>query len=132
MSKYKSQKFYVIWKGHSTGIFNSWDECKINISQYEGALYKSFSTIEEAEIAFKDNPFKHVGNKKAILTAVNKIAATPIMDSLSVDAACSGNPGVMEYRGVHVLTKQVWFHKRFPLGTNNIGEFLGIVHGLAE
>ena len=55
-----------------------------------------------------------------------------ILDSLAVDAACSGNPGRMEYRGVLVRTGQQIFHVG-PLeqGTNNIGEFLAIVHGLA-
>lgn len=55
-----------------------------------------------------------------------------IVDSLAVDAACSGNPGPMEYRGVLVRTGQTIF-KVGPLqgGTNNIGEFLAIVHALA-
>ena len=51
-----------------------------------------------------------------------------IADSLSVDAACSGNPGKMEYRGV---TGQEIFHFGPVYGTNNNGEFLAIVHGLA-
>lgn len=51
--------------------------------------------------------------------------------SLSVDAACSGNPGSMEYRGVYMKTKEEVFHVGpFQNGTNNIGEFLAIVHGL--
>ena len=55
----------------------------------------------------------------------------PVMNSIAVDAACSGNPGVMEYQGVHVETRQRLFHFKAPKGTNNIGEFLAIVHGLA-
>lgn len=55
-----------------------------------------------------------------------------IVEALAVDAACAGNPGPMEYRGVYVRTGQEVFHVG-PLqgGTNNIGEFLAIVHGLA-
>lgn len=55
-----------------------------------------------------------------------------IVESIAVDAACSGNPGPMEYRGVYVRTGQVLF-KVGPMeqGTNNIGEFLAIVHGMA-
>ena len=55
----------------------------------------------------------------------------PILNSLAVDAACSGNPGVMEYQGVYVASRSQIFHYKAPIGTNNIGEFLGIVHGLA-
>jgi ribonuclease HI len=52
--------------------------------------------------------------------------------SLSVDAACSGNPGLMEYRGVYTDTREEIFRVgSFPNATNNIGEFLALVHGLA-
>lgn len=52
-------------------------------------------------------------------------------DAWAVDAACSGNPGPMEYRGVDLATGQVVFHFGPLHGTNNIGEFLAIVHALA-
>lgn len=48
-----------------------------------------------------------------------------------VDAACSGNPGMMEYQGVDLQTRQRIFHFGPMYGTNNIGEFLAIVHALA-
>lgn len=72
-------------------------------------------------------------------TAMQTKAPTPqptkppyLLDAIAVDAACSGNPGPMEYRGVLVRTGEVLFHVG-PLqgGTNNIGEFLAIVHGMA-
>ncbi len=52
-------------------------------------------------------------------------------EALCVDAACSGNPGQMEYRGVHLPSGKEIFHYGPVYGTNNIGEFLAIVHGLA-
>lgn len=72
--------------------------------------------------------------KREEKVAIDKTPITDnyILDALAVDAACSGNPGRMEYRGVLVRTKQEIF-RIGPLeqGTNNIGEFLAIVHGLA-
>jgi ribonuclease HI len=53
------------------------------------------------------------------------------LNALAVDAACSGNPGMMEYQGVYVATGQRIFHFGPMFGTNNIGEFLAIVHALA-
>ena len=51
--------------------------------------------------------------------------------SICVDAACSGNPGMMEYQGVETNTKrQIFYQGPFREGTNNIGEFLALVHGL--
>ena len=52
-------------------------------------------------------------------------------DAWAVDAACSGNPGPMEYRAIDLATGQVVFHFGPVHGTNNIGEFLAIVHALA-
>ena len=54
-----------------------------------------------------------------------------VKEALCVDAACSGNPGPMEYRGVHMPSGREVFHFGPIPGTNNIGEFLAIVHGLA-
>ncbi len=52
-------------------------------------------------------------------------------EALCVDAACSGNPGPMEYRGVHLPSGREVFHFGPVHGTNNIGEFLAIVHAMA-
>ena len=52
-------------------------------------------------------------------------------DAWAVDAACSGNPGKMEYRCIDLATGAVVFHFGPVFGTNNIGEFLAIVHALA-
>jgi ribonuclease HI len=53
------------------------------------------------------------------------------LNALAVDAACSGNPGQMEYRGVYIGSGTQIFHFGPVYGTNNIGEFLAIVHALA-
>ena len=128
MSK-KKQKFYVVWKGIIPGIYATWDECQLQIIGYVGALYKSFDTIEEAEKAIKQAPHNHIGK-----TAQKQLpqGAKPIVPSICVDAACAGVPGPMEYRGVITHNKKELFRLGpFPDGTNNIGEFLAIVHGLA-
>ncbi|MDR2929001.1 MAG: ribonuclease H family protein [Cytophagaceae bacterium] len=123
-------KYYVVWAGRQTGVFSSWEECKKQTDNFNHPLYKSFTNKQEAEKAFRDSPYLHI-KKREQHSVPSSLAQRPILQSLSVDAACSGNPGKMEYRGVHVQTKEVWFHQAFPLGTNNIGEFLAIVHGLA-
>lgn len=52
-------------------------------------------------------------------------------NAIAVDAACSGNPGPMEYQGIDLRTGYRVFHFGPLHGTNNIGEFLAIVHALA-
>lgn len=128
------KKFYVVWKGRETGIFDSWESCKKHVTQFEGAQYKAFSTEEEAKAAFQKGFWSVVtktASRRGALLAANG-ADQPIRKSLAVDAACSGNPGKMEYRGVDVESGREIFHQGpFEEGTNNIGEFLAIVHGLA-
>jgi ribonuclease HI len=94
------------------------------------ARYKSFESAEEAAKAFKGD-YKNYIQRKA--PTVKKAAAgTWIRESVAVDAACSGNPGDMEYKGVWVADGSVLFAMGpLPDGTNNIGEFLAIVHALA-
>lgn len=127
------KNFYVVWNGVKPGVYASWNECKAQVDGYDGAIYKSFPSREEAEKAFNDNPWLYVG-KQAEKRKMPSIHTNPdiIKDSLSVDAACSGNPGLMEYRGVYVKTgEEVFKQGPFEMGTNNVGEFLALVHGLA-
>ncbi|MFD2587553.1 viroplasmin family protein [Croceitalea marina] len=131
----KKQKFYVVWKGKHPGIFESWDDCKAQITGIKGAEYKSFSTFAEAKKAFNGNYLEYKGTKKGkpSLTPEELLKiGEPNMHSIAVDAASSGNPGVMEYQGVDTKTKKKLFKQGpFKEGTNNIGEFLALVHGLA-
>jgi len=128
------KKFYVVWNGHETGVFSSWNVCKKHITNFKGAQYKSFTSKTDAEKALKGNYADYVGKdtKKIKLSAkeLEKIGK-PNLTTISVDAACSGNPGRMEYRGVDTKTKkQLFIQGPFKKGTNNIGEFLALVHGL--
>ena len=130
------EKFYVVWEGVTPGVYASWTDCQLQIKGYEGAKYKSFDTREEAERALASSPYAYIGKNakkktEAARTGSDTLPASVIDNSLAVDAACSGNPGPMEYRGVHVASRQEIFHFGPMKGTNNIGEFLAIVHGLA-
>ncbi|WP_029904661.1 viroplasmin family protein [Prevotella sp. 10(H)] len=126
------KNFYVVWNGVTPGVYSDWSKAKAQIEGYEGAIYKSFPTKEEAEKAYNDNPWQYIGKNAAKKkVSINNIPEI-IKDSLSVDAACSGNPGLLEYRGVYVKTGEQVFHQGpFEKGTNNVGEFLALVHGLA-
>ncbi len=162
-------KFYVVWHGVTPGIYTSWEECKEQVIGCEGAIYKGFPTLEEAEEAYDSSPDVYIskapsgspkggetegegasvcneGESNAVSAASSdetEIKTVPVLsppvgarggytlEAVAVDAACSGNPGPMEYRGVYLRTGQVIFHFGPVYGTNNIGEFLAIVHALA-
>ena len=132
----KKTKYYTVWKGHKTGVFESWEDCKAQIKDFKGAQYKSFISFEAAKKAFKEGPRDYIGKSKTFKSELSdeqlQKIGKPNLNSICVDAAVSGNPGLMEYRGVDTKTKkQLFIQGPFDEGTNNIGEFLAIVHGLA-
>ncbi|MGB3590632.1 MAG: ribonuclease H family protein [Nonlabens sp.] len=129
-----SKKFYTVWEGHQPGVYDSWKECQRQIKNYPQAKFKSFPSVKAAQEALEGNYWSYVGKKEAkeVDPKLVKKVGEPILNSISVDAACSGNPGTMEYRGVLTSNKQQIFRKGpYKQSTNNIGEFLALVHVLA-
>lgn len=125
-------KFYVVWSGRKTGVFTTWDECRRSTEGFTGARFKAFATKAEAEAAFRQNPSAHIKARAASNVKKSKPTGGFNRESIAVDAACSGNPGPMEYQGVDVASGEQLFRMGpYDDGTNNVGEFLGIVHGLA-
>lgn len=123
------KKYYVVWKGRETGVFGTWKECEGLVKGFDSASFKSFESEQEALQAFAAGAPKPASRRRAQTKMAG--AGRPITASISVDAACSGNPGIMEYQGVDTSSKKRLFYGGpFPEGTNNIGEFLAIVHGL--
>lgn len=125
------KKYYVVWKGVSPGIYSSWTDCQLQIKGFTGALYKSFDSKQEAEHAFSTPAFNYFNKSNEKETKETTLPEKFDTNCVAVDAACSGNPGPMEYRGVYLLTGEEIFHFGPVYGTNNIGEFLAIVHALA-
>ncbi len=138
MSK-KKAAYYVVWSGKTPGIFDTWEDCEAQVKGVQGTKYKGFASRTEAEQAFASSPENYIIRKPKAekeengqLSNVKSPISNPILPALAVDAACSGNPGVMEFRGVIVDTgTEVFRRGPFNGGTNNIGEFLAIVLGLA-
>jgi ribonuclease HI len=108
---------YVVWIGKEPGIYTTWAECQQQTKGVKGAKFKGFKSFEDAKRAFEgseDAPQKDY-----------------IRESINVDVGCSGNPGIMEYRCMDTETGEELFHVGpYPKGTNNIGEFLGVVDAL--
>lgn len=135
--------WYVVWHGRETGVFHGWGVTRPLVENRPDAEYRAFFNEKEAWEAFSDE--EGIDEKRKAPKVKSKLLPDavagqqiallenpPIADSLAVDAACSGNPGLLEYRGVWTKSKEQLFHRGpFVHGTNNIGEFLALVHGLS-
>ncbi|HSH04879.1 MAG TPA: ribonuclease H family protein [Anaerolineae bacterium] len=122
-------KYYVVWEGHQPGIYTDWSSCQQQINGYPNARYKSFKSYAAAEAALTQHWDQHWGQKKSPAPA--ELPPAVIRDSIAVDAACNGAPGVLEFQGVWTGTgQQIFHHGPYPVGFTNLGEFLAIVTAL--
>ncbi len=135
--KEKKARYYVVWDGPNSTIYTDWDEAKKALKGLSMDHLKTFGSRVLAERALQEGPENYKGKdfrktKDLSQAEIDRIGQ-PIELSLSVDAACNEMTGIMEYHGVWTFDKdQVIFKKGpYPGGSNNIGEFLGLVHGLA-
>ena len=98
------------------------------LSSVISQILKSLDHMDQAE---------QIKNNSQETNLVTPLASSPLSggqrgaSAWAVDAACSGNPGPMEYRGIDLATGAEIFHFGPVHGTNNVGEFLAIVHALA-
>ena len=130
------KRYYVVWRGRKPGIYKSWQEAKQQISEYPKPKFKSFGSFKLAQKALEEGPEKYEGRsfKKSRDLSKEELEriGDPLLMSLSVDAACNAKTGVFEYRGVITESgTEVFKEGPFENGTNNIGEFLALVHALA-
>ena len=140
-----AKRYYVVWKGRHPGIYDNLDDAMEQVDDFPGALFKSYASAEEAAQAYRSASRRNDRDEisKLIASAAEKNipkAGQPDyfqfpeidLNGWAVDASCQGNPGRMEYRGVELMTGRELFRVGpFQKSTNNIGEFLAIVHALA-
>ena len=120
-----AKKYYVVWNGNETGLFDSWTECKIAVEGYPGARYKGFGSREEAIAAYRGDPEEQMAIFRAMASrkpeSVNYSAFPEIArNAIAVDAACSRNPGPVEYQGVDVATGRRIFHVGPKIGRAHV------------
>ena len=121
------KKRYVVRNWKETWIYEDWASVQPLVSWFSWAKFKWFPSKSEAEQAFQNWPDEYYQPKKKW----NEKDLPFVKKSIAVDAACSSATGVMEYKGIDLVSEKEIFNFSFPEGTNNIWEFLAIVHGLS-
>lgn len=132
MSSPKKPKWYVVWEGNVPGIYTSWESAKRQIHGVAGAKYKSYESANEARDAFEEGAPRYAPSSRRAPVHKPSYAELPIiLPSFAVDAACDMTTGVMEYRGVDIDTgAEIFRMGPYQDSSNNLGEFLAIVHCL--
>ena len=156
----QKRKFYVVWRGREPGLYDNWEDARQQVENFKGASYKSFTSQRDATAAFR-NGIDQKADAAALGKFLINASATaqaqsgeeeerkgieekkeeektrrfpPEVDmgAIAVDASCLGKPGKMESRGVDLATGEEIFRVGvFEDATNNIGEYLALVHALA-
>jgi ribonuclease HI len=113
-------KYYAVKNGRKTGIYYNWDDCKEQVDKFAGAVYKSFTSIEDA-------------NKFVLGTQTDKVKITSCpysKDSINCDGSYSSSTEVMEFRIQDTESGELILTKSYIGGTNNIAEFLGLCYAM--
>lgn len=139
------KRYYVVFAGHNPGVYDDYNDAMEQVEGFENASFRAYDSPQEAAEAFRRSSYRRDSNELGAFLRKASDAALPKngkpdyydfpeidLNGWAVDASCMGNPGVMEYRGVELMSGRELFRVGpFKKGTNNIGEFLAIVHALA-
>lgn len=131
-----AKKYYVVWAGHTPGVYQTWDECKRQVHGFAGARYKSFPTHIEAENAFKGSTSEIAPKKRGSTSAKGPktYSAQEVLDhsakiKIFSDGGCEPNPGKAG-SGIAVYVdkklKELWYGLFDKCGTNNSAELLAL------
>jgi ribonuclease HI len=133
-----AKKFYVVWRGVKTGVFDDWPTTHALVDGFAGAQYKSFPTLSEAEAAFRGGA--PARNTAARPSGRPRVVRTDHADAVSAfdtvifcDGACEPNPGkagsgMAVYRAGQLA--ELWYGAYNPAGTNNTAELDALLQAL--
>lgn len=125
------QKFYAVRKGYQTGIFLTWEVCEKYVKGYPKAEYKSFYNKDDAEdyMRGKENEYTTVTNSNSNSTHI-PTGAFLAVDGGTIGGNNSNGSTKCQYQIYNSQTQKVELTSKPIVGTNNIGEFLGIVKAI--
>ncbi len=138
------KKYYAVKKGRTVGIFDNWDDCKLSIDGFTGAIYKSFTDREDAN-DFLNN--SNNNNQSSTNTLTNEQIKSMVNDDLSQNITAvfvdgSFNKQIKKYSyGVYILTNEENKIKEYKISRsldnekylefNNVsGEVFGVINAL--
>jgi ribonuclease HI len=135
-------KYYAVKNGIKPGVYTNWNDAKMQVNGFKGAIYKSFKTIEEADFYMLHEDVKIIINKpdkqKSKLNRETIKLDNKIDLLIYTDGSCKNNIGGYGIVLIHnpntliSSNKHSEFHDKVPYdhATNNIAELYAIQQAL--
>jgi len=141
------KKYYVVWQGRTTGIFEDWNSCKKQIDRFAGARYKSYKTRAEAEAAYKNGTVstkpagkasfksgRSTSSKSPATLSSGQVLEIAADTKIFTDGGCDPNPGksgsgIAIYRDNKI--SELWYGLYNSRGTNNTAELNALYQALS-
>lgn len=117
-------KYYAVRKGHKTGIYRTWAECKSVVDGYSGAQYKSFTTLAEAE--------SFIGNAGTAGKEIKSEAYAFVDGSYNQSTGTYGYGGFLEHDGKREIIQGSGTDAEMASMRNVAGEVLGSMAAMAK
>lgn len=114
-----SKKYYAVKIGKVPGIYDSWEECQANVLGISGAIFKSFRSLEEAEI------FINESNKKSDLDNQNNENYAFVDGSFNKKTNTYGYGGFIVINGEKIILNGSGNKVAMAAMRNVAGEILG-------
>ncbi|MCF7809111.1 MAG: ribonuclease HI [Candidatus Marinimicrobia bacterium] len=131
----KAKKIYAIFKGHQPGLYDTWDEASAQVKGFKGAVYKSFSSREEAILWLRQCVLdEQEPVSEQLIDLIKTVDPAEKRDKriiIHTDGGASPNPGKGGY-GIVLAHGQ---HRKelsagYKLTTNNRMEMMAVIVAL--
>ena len=120
-----AKKFYAVKKGVIPGIYESWNDCKLQINGYSGAIYKSFSTYDEALRYIQDGGEKRNDDNSKNVTLPETIVTAYVDGSYDSSTNRFSYGVVLFYNGKKEYFSEVFCDNPLSEMNNVAGEIKG-------
>lgn len=125
-----AKKFYAVRKGHTEGIFNTWEECKAAVNGFKGAEYKSFGRLEDAKAYLRNENLEEKSLEDTINEAVTgNIVIAYVDGSYNKTASRYGFGCVIITPDKEVIRESGWGDEPDEIAIHNVaGELKGALY----
>ena len=119
-----NKPYYVVWQGHRPGVYDTWTECKAQITGFDRPQYKKFSTRYQAFHAYQKGSSYRENLRASDLPVFEK-------KSILINASTDTQRNLTSYYGLYLNSNRRMFSNTISSADKRIGLFLAAVKALS-